>query len=65
MLDRYNFAAQMEKPQGGKMDVSGFLTPGEVYYHKHPRHAAVDTGVFDLCLGDTRIRKAVFRIRNL
>lgn len=63
MLDRYNFAAQMEKnPKVAKWMFPAFsYTPGEVYYHKHPWHAAVDTGVFDLAPEIPRIRKSRFQ----
>lgn len=36
-------------------------TPNSVYYHKHPWHASLDTGVFDLAPEIPKIRKNRFK----
>lgn len=36
-------------------------TPGIIYYHKHPWHASLDTGVFDLAPEIPKIRKNRFK----
>lgn len=62
MLDRYDYQEQMRtNPKQAKWMYPTFsYSPGEVYYHKHPWHAAVDTGVLDLSPEIPRIRKSRF-----
>lgn len=60
MVDTYNFEKQIKN--GTKWIYSGYsYTPGTVYYHKHPWHAAVDTGVLDLAPEIPKIRKSRFK----
>lgn len=63
LLDRYNYANQLEKNKSAKRWMfSGYsYSPGVVYYHKHPWHSALDTGVLDLSPEIPRIRKNRFQ----
>lgn len=62
LLDKYNYPAQLASSKAKTWIYSGYsYTPGTVYYHKHPWHAAVDTGVFDLAPEIPKIRKSRFK----
>ena len=63
MLDRYEYEQQIQRnaKQIKWMFPAYSYSPGEVYYHKHPWHAALDTGVLDLSPEIPKIRKARFQ----
>lgn len=59
LLDRYNYREQLEaNPKVKKWMFRTYsYSPGNVYYHKHPWHAALDTGVLDIAPEIPKIRK--------
>ena len=62
LLDRYDAREQILT--GGDLKYiyqTCSYTPGERYYHKHPWHAALDTGVLDLAPEIPKIRKNRFK----
>ena len=63
VLDLEAWGEQLEKNANTKkwiMQACSY-TPGIVYYHKHPWHAALDTGVFDLAPEIPKMRKNRFK----
>jgi hypothetical protein len=62
VLDTEAWREQLDKnPKTAKwMMQACSYSPGIVYYHKHPWHAALDTGVFDLAPEIPKIRKSRF-----
>jgi hypothetical protein len=62
LLDRYTAADDIRTGTDVKYMYPGLsYTPGEIYYHKHPWHAALDTGVLDLAPEIPKIRKNRFK----
>jgi hypothetical protein len=62
ILDRYTATEQIKTGTDLKYMYLGYsYTPGELYYHKHPWHAALDTGVMDLAPEIPKLRKARFK----